>query len=554
MREFLLALAACSVAMSAIVLIYFAVSPLLSKRCSAKSRYYAWLILVIGLLIPFRPNVDSPVVKVNVPAEARIYADTVYVRAPDGTETNVPSINQPLINDMRVTWWQAAFAVWAAGAIVFLAVQALRHLRFMRTIRRWSEPIASDALLLEANEEVGLKRPVGLFVCPCISTPMATGLFRPKILLPGLDFDADELHYILVHELVHLKRRDLLYKALTLLTTAVHWFNPIVHQAGRAIDLLCEMSCDGEVVRATGADERLSYSETIIGVVKRQARVKSALSTSFYGGKKGMKLRISSIMDMGRKKAGLALVLAAFILSVGTGFAFAATVAVEPPPAVGPYDIREILVNLESPGALFSQHDKVEGQISKDEAFIIAEDSISRLLEYLHIKNWQGEMGVAVYEAELGQMATSGQALDEASLDPKFSFWNVNLTSPDEQVGADFLIHAMTGTIWRATIRGYPMLPFLEISAENALSGFMTDLGLTGIPYYEGSVFIPADGRSRGQNRGLLPDYRVFACVLFTSEPYMDEDGTLIEDLVRGTLELSLKTVEGLEIPEFVQS
>ncbi len=69
MREFMLALLTCSVTMSAIALIHITVSPLLSKYCSAKSRYYAWLIVVIGLLIPFRPGFDSAVVEISIPAE-----------------------------------------------------------------------------------------------------------------------------------------------------------------------------------------------------------------------------------------------------------------------------------------------------------------------------------------------------------------------------------------------------------------------------------------------------------------------------------------------------
>jgi hypothetical protein len=109
-----------------------------------------------------------------------------------------------------------------------------------------------------------------------------------------------------------------------LIATAIHWFNPIVYLIARAIEAQCELSCDAEVVRNTDADMRQSYSETIIGVVKYQSRLKTALSTNFYGGKKGMKNRISSIMDTGKKKAGISIICAVLIVSLGTGFVFAA--------------------------------------------------------------------------------------------------------------------------------------------------------------------------------------------------------------------------------------
>jgi hypothetical protein len=51
--------------------------------------------------------------------------------------------------------------------------------------------------------------------------------------------------------------------------------------------------------------------------------MKTALSTNFYGGKKGMKKRIFSIMDTGKKRAGVAVICAAMLLTIGTGAALA---------------------------------------------------------------------------------------------------------------------------------------------------------------------------------------------------------------------------------------
>jgi hypothetical protein len=150
------------------------------------------------------------------------------------------------------------------------------------------------------------------------------GFANPRILLPTTEISLDELCFVLKHELVHYKRNDLLYKYLVLIATAVHWFNPVVYLAGKAIASLCEVSCDAEVVRDTDADTRQFYSEAMIAVVKYKSKLKTALSTNFHGGKKGMKNRISSIMDMSNKKVGFIVVCLAFVITIGTGFAFAA--------------------------------------------------------------------------------------------------------------------------------------------------------------------------------------------------------------------------------------
>ena len=67
MQGFLITLAACSVTMSALALFYMAVTPLLAKRYSITGRYYAWLVIVLGVIIPFRPRSGNAVVKVHVP-------------------------------------------------------------------------------------------------------------------------------------------------------------------------------------------------------------------------------------------------------------------------------------------------------------------------------------------------------------------------------------------------------------------------------------------------------------------------------------------------------
>ena len=100
-----------------------------------------------------------------------------------------------------------------------------------------------------------------------------------------------------------------------MLSTAIHWFNPVVYLMSRSISLQCELSCDLEVVKNFQEDKRQQYCETIIGVIRQQSRFKTALSTHFYGGKKNMKNRILSIMDTRKKKSGIALVFGVLVLS-----------------------------------------------------------------------------------------------------------------------------------------------------------------------------------------------------------------------------------------------
>jgi len=325
MQGFMITLLICSVTMSALALFYMAITPLLAKRYSVKGCYYAWLVIVIGLIIPFRPQFSNAIVKVDMPSNTAV----PIIQVGNGTPVTVPA---PVENALpsalsNISWWQITAAVWLAGMIIFLAYYVIKHYRFLKLAARWSENITDEQTLTvfqNLKTQMDLSQNIGLQFCDSIGSPMMIGFVSPRILLPKSDYAKDELRFILKHELVHYKRKDLWYKCLVLIATAIHWFNPIVYLMTKAIDIQCELSCDEKVVCSMGADMRQYYSETIISVVRRQSKLKTALSTNFYGGKKGMKKRIFSIMDMSRKKAGLAVLCGVLIFTLGTGFAFAA--------------------------------------------------------------------------------------------------------------------------------------------------------------------------------------------------------------------------------------
>jgi beta-lactamase regulating signal transducer with metallopeptidase domain len=314
----------CSVSMSVLALVLMALTPLLSKRYAAKWLYYAWLVIVAGLIIPFRFRFSIP----RFRTDAISSAVQRIIPAGIGNVADAASqISAGTQGTLGIPWIEICGSLWLAGAAAFLIYHGLRHARFLRMIRRWGEQTANPQMLemLERIKKyMGIVRPVKLLICSCVSSPMMIGFLNPAILLPRPDFSVDELPYILRHELVHFKRRDLCYKSLVVFTTAIHWFNPVVYLMAKAIASQCEISCDAEVVDKSDMDGRQRYSETIIGVIRNQSKVQTAFSTNFYGGKDGMKRRIFSIMDTKKKKAGAAVLCLILIGTMGTGMAFAA--------------------------------------------------------------------------------------------------------------------------------------------------------------------------------------------------------------------------------------
>lgn len=346
MRGLLIILMECSVTMSVLALCFIALTPWLSKRYAAKWLYYGWLVIVIGLIIPFRLYPDTPLIQkdlfVNTVAVQQIASDGSGMleqgQSQGGTQsiiTGGPGTNlddqetasgimQQILNS---PWYLWAGALWIFGVAVFIALHGICHRRFLQMVRRWIREINNQQTLdILQGEKLGLgiSKGVELRTCACITSPMMIGLVNPVILLPQVEYSAGELSLIFRHELVHIKRKDLWCKILVFLATAIHWFNPVIYLMAKAIGVQCEISCDMEVVKSTGMDKRQLYSETILSVVKNNRRMQTAFSTNFYGGKKEMKNRIFFIMDGTKKKTGIFVLCAALILTLSSGVIFAA--------------------------------------------------------------------------------------------------------------------------------------------------------------------------------------------------------------------------------------
>lgn len=313
MQNLSISLLESSLAMSAIALVYMAITPLLSKKFTAKGLYYAWLVIVVGLIIPFRFHPQASAININTLIP--------------GLKTASGSFGEQAVSAATVTspvipWSVLAGSLWLVGAIVFIAYHAVRHRRFLRMVKRWSDEITAPQVLStlqDVRTKLGIRRQIGLKVCPGISSPMLMGFARPVILLPAVNLPADELELILQHELVHFKRGDIWYKTIVFLATALHWFNPFVYMMAREISVQCEISCDEEVVKNTDRNGRQRYVETIIGLIRKQSRMQTVFSTNFYGGKQGMKNRILSIMDSRSKKWGISIVAVIVIATLSTG-------------------------------------------------------------------------------------------------------------------------------------------------------------------------------------------------------------------------------------------
>lgn len=351
MNALLLALLKTSLFMSAAILLLTVLSRLLHKKTSPAARMACWLAVAVSLLVPVRPQlftltapafVSSIADTLTVQMEARAEPDwlagqTASAPAQTAGAENVPpeSAPTPVNPATSAPRTRRSFDVlatlpylWAMGFLSAIMLCAVRHVRFLRTLKRWGQPVSEEvsALLAQVRKEVGLKRRVRLRVTPVIVTPVLVGLFRPVIVLPSEKIEESKLRLILMHEALHCKRGDIWAKALSLLAVAVHWFNPLVYLMNRAVVKESEAVCDRAVLRYAGADQRFQYGQALLYIAGRGKQSGIVLSSAFNSDSKRLKKRLVDIVERADPKRWVsascaAALFAGLLLPAGlTGF------------------------------------------------------------------------------------------------------------------------------------------------------------------------------------------------------------------------------------------
>jgi beta-lactamase regulating signal transducer with metallopeptidase domain len=103
--------------------------------------------------------------------------------------------------------------VWAVIALAGLARVIIATFQ-LRKLRSQAAPVEMESLPADIRcliEEAQKSRPVSLLVSERLEVPTAIGFRKPAVILPAWMLEttsAEELKYILLHELAHLSRRD----------------------------------------------------------------------------------------------------------------------------------------------------------------------------------------------------------------------------------------------------------------------------------------------------------------------------------------------------------
>lgn len=320
--------------MSLIILLAMMTFQMWPQALSGKTRYMIWIVILLGLIIPFRPLLGNGLLQIEPPLASQVAtglssSPSSSIGATPDTALSPESGVTAGINITPEPSHQTGLAfslsslillIWGIGAMVSFARHLYRYFQFKKMIGRWGTPI-TDLATLElfdiVKEEMGLQnKTIRLVKSSSITSPMLTGFIQPTVLLPDKPLADDELELIFKHELTHYKHKDLYINLLATLAISLHWFNPIIYFIYPSIQGDGEVCCDEAVLLNRDLDYRRFYGEVIISMIEKNKTKPVAFSTCFYAKKLNIKRRIFAIMETNKKRNTLSFAAVALFLGL----------------------------------------------------------------------------------------------------------------------------------------------------------------------------------------------------------------------------------------------
>jgi beta-lactamase regulating signal transducer with metallopeptidase domain len=274
---------------------------LVMQRTSAMARHLVWQMALCALLVLPAVVLWSPVQlavlpsqwgevagtpndaalatnrlasdDVSEPLDARTPTRTTAARTDAGAQTAVDasmSASAALADvAASLSFVQVMLIIWGA---VTLAITAwlLYGAWTVRRIVRGATPLTEtpwQSALFEISDRLSIANAPRLLRSDAVTMPFACGFRTPTIVLPAdsAHWSADRRSAVLLHELGHIKRRDLIGHTLGRIACAVYWFHPLVWTAARKLRAESERACDD---LALGCGTRASdYAEHLLEIV-----------------------------------------------------------------------------------------------------------------------------------------------------------------------------------------------------------------------------------------------------------------------------------------------
>lgn len=277
-----------SISASIIVLIILGIRRLIKNKVSPCILYYMWFVVIIKLVVPNGPESQISLYNIFSKSEVSVEqkVDKVETRSINeeiniSEEVKIESrlgetedeLYKTQINNKTsyLTLKEALGILWGLGVFILIIRSAYSYILIRKYVKgKEYHDSMIESILLENLKILSFRSKVRIILSNKFESPSLVGVIKPRIIIPENIMEkssSEELKYILLHELTHLKRKDNIIIWFSLIIRIIYWFNPMIIFSMNLMQKDCEISCDANVLNKVDSKENIKYGMSILKVL-----------------------------------------------------------------------------------------------------------------------------------------------------------------------------------------------------------------------------------------------------------------------------------------------
>jgi len=343
-----------SVTTSIMVLSILMIKTLIGNYLTPKWHYFLWFLVIIKLLIPVLPESPISIHNFSFQGEEAVESSEGYSpeqlqtesiqdsnQVPESRtdseyalgESDSPSDNAYTTDNAEASSYYNnrninIFPIlWLLGVLSLTLYTLTVNISFWLKVKRNMSAVTSDSIMRLFNgckEQLNISKNISVFKTSLVKSPTLFGFFKPKILLPAeitSQTSLSDMKYIFLHELSHIKQRDILINWITGILKIIHWFNPVIWYGFYRMKEDRELACDANVLSHLNQEEQHEYGRVIINLLERMnSPIQTPGMVNIINDKTNLKRRILMISKFKQGKRKFSIIAVLVIVLLGAVF------------------------------------------------------------------------------------------------------------------------------------------------------------------------------------------------------------------------------------------
>lgn len=230
------------------------------------------------------------------------------------------SLNYTLVfgNIFSIRVYEVLLVVWLSGIVFSIIIKLLSYKKIRRYTSILPKTDTNDIKQrLGDSAYLDLLDTVKVAYSKEVVSPYLIGFFKPLIVLPMVDYTDEQLKYIVAHELMHAKNKDIFWKILSDILCTVFWWNPVFSFLRDQLFKMIEIRNDREIIKDLNDHEIVEYLECLMNTAIHVTGKDVLFSVSFSKNDfEELKLRMDLVAKNRKYSKSMQVILTVIVLVI----------------------------------------------------------------------------------------------------------------------------------------------------------------------------------------------------------------------------------------------